>query len=233
MTRILYCRFLNQTKILVRITSLSQCTSLSISDYQLVIAIFFLLPCHSEQKMPEGSWTCEKCNNVNYPFRTKCNRQNCGADKPTEPNKSPSVESDENDQVCCSVDHSLCVAILHCLEPLLLMQTFVCILNLIKFQVHAKMLVEWIYWKILIFSVHLDSLQLQTVTFYFILSPLHSLICNYLLFQWVLGHVWGLRRSRVVIQHCSIRVSDCQSCRPLCCSSCQVSRSHDLCQIVY
>lgn len=53
----------------------------------------------SEQKMPEGSWKCEKCNNINYPFRTKCNRQNCGADKPSEPKKSPSPTPEENDQV--------------------------------------------------------------------------------------------------------------------------------------
>jgi hypothetical protein len=26
---------------------------------------------------PEGSWTCS-CGNVNYPFRTECNRRNCG-----------------------------------------------------------------------------------------------------------------------------------------------------------
>ncbi|KAH0991930.1 hypothetical protein GBA52_003413 [Prunus armeniaca] len=52
----------------------------------------------AEQKMPEGSWKCEKCNNINYPFRTKCNRQNCGADKPAESKKSPSPAQDENDQ---------------------------------------------------------------------------------------------------------------------------------------
>ncbi|KAF6170361.1 hypothetical protein GIB67_001960 [Kingdonia uniflora] len=28
--------------------------------------------------MLEGSWKCEKCHNMNYPFSTKCNRQNCG-----------------------------------------------------------------------------------------------------------------------------------------------------------
>lgn len=50
--------------------------------------------------MPEGSWKCEKCNNINYPFRTKCNRQNCGADKTTESKKSSSPAPDENDQVC-------------------------------------------------------------------------------------------------------------------------------------
>ena len=26
---------------------------------------------------PEGSWACS-CGNVNYPFRTECNRRNCG-----------------------------------------------------------------------------------------------------------------------------------------------------------
>ncbi|XP_057486352.1 ranBP2-type zinc finger protein At1g67325-like isoform X2 [Actinidia eriantha] len=50
-----------------------------------------------KQKMPEGTWKCEKCNNINYPFRTKCNRQNCGADKPSEV-ESPSEPADENDQ---------------------------------------------------------------------------------------------------------------------------------------
>jgi hypothetical protein len=50
--------------------------------------------------MPEGSWKCEKCNNINYPFRTKCNRQNCGADKPAESTKSPSPTPDEDNQVC-------------------------------------------------------------------------------------------------------------------------------------
>ncbi|XP_021899760.1 ranBP2-type zinc finger protein At1g67325-like isoform X3 [Carica papaya] len=54
---------------------------------------------NSKQKMPEGSWKCEKCNNINYPFRTKCNRQNCGADKPAESKKSPSPAPEENDQL--------------------------------------------------------------------------------------------------------------------------------------
>lgn len=56
--------------------------------------------CLTEQKTPEGSWKCEKCNNINFPFRTKCNRQNCGADKPTESKKSPSPSPDESNQVC-------------------------------------------------------------------------------------------------------------------------------------
>lgn len=50
--------------------------------------------------MPEGSWKCEKCNNINYPFRTKCNRQNCGADKPSENKDSSPEAADANDQVC-------------------------------------------------------------------------------------------------------------------------------------
>ncbi len=56
----------------------------------------------SEGPPPDGSWTCESCGNVNYPFRTKCNRRNCGADKPTE--SKPSVNSAAqvlaSDQVC-------------------------------------------------------------------------------------------------------------------------------------
>lgn len=67
-------------------------------------SFIFLL---SEQKMPDGSWKCEKCNNINYPFRTKCNRQNCGADKPVESKKSPSPTPEENDQVRCA-PHLFC-----------------------------------------------------------------------------------------------------------------------------
>lgn len=54
----------------------------------------------TEQKTPDGSWKCEECGNINYPFRTKCNRQNCGADKPSEETKSPSAAVDGNEQVC-------------------------------------------------------------------------------------------------------------------------------------
>lgn len=64
----------------------------------------------SEPDMPEGSWKCDKCNNINYPFRTKCNRQNCGADKPSEKKESPTETADANDQVCR-------VICLHCMIP--------------------------------------------------------------------------------------------------------------------
>lgn len=40
-------------------------------------------PPTQRQAPPEGSWTC-KCGNVNYPFRTHCNRKNCGEEKPTD-----------------------------------------------------------------------------------------------------------------------------------------------------
>lgn len=64
--------------------------------------------CSSEQKMPEGSWKCENCNNINYRYRTKCNRQNCGVEKHVESNKSPSPVVDENDQVCYVI-HPVCI----------------------------------------------------------------------------------------------------------------------------
>ena len=31
---------------------------------------------------PTGSWTCVSCGNVNYPFRTQCNKRSCGAARP-------------------------------------------------------------------------------------------------------------------------------------------------------
>ncbi|XP_074566507.1 triosephosphate isomerase, cytosolic-like [Curcuma longa] len=36
---------------------------------------------------PEGSWTCDKCNNLNYPFRNMCNRKGCGSEKPSSSSK--------------------------------------------------------------------------------------------------------------------------------------------------
>jgi len=32
---------------------------------------------------PPGSWECPLCNNVNWPRRTTCNKEGCGAPKPT------------------------------------------------------------------------------------------------------------------------------------------------------
>ncbi|XP_078148249.1 ran BP2/NZF zinc finger-like superfamily protein [Carex rostrata] len=37
---------------------------------------------------PEGSWTCGKCSNLNYPFRTVCNRKGCGNERPA-PSSTP------------------------------------------------------------------------------------------------------------------------------------------------
>ncbi|KAG8080518.1 hypothetical protein GUJ93_ZPchr0007g5788 [Zizania palustris] len=39
-------------------------------------------PSRKEKDAPEGSWTCTSCNNLNYPFRTSCNRKGCGSSKP-------------------------------------------------------------------------------------------------------------------------------------------------------
>lgn len=30
----------------------------------------------------EGDWTCPKCGNMNFGFRTVCNRGKCGAPRP-------------------------------------------------------------------------------------------------------------------------------------------------------
>jgi len=55
-----------------------------------------------EPKMPEGSWKCEQCNNINYPFRTKCNRPQCGAEKPSQTNNVNDSVTDQHNQVCVS-----------------------------------------------------------------------------------------------------------------------------------
>jgi hypothetical protein len=63
----------------------------------------------AEGPPPDGSWTCESCGNVNYPFRTKCNRRNCGADKPTEtkPSNGSNAPALASDQVCGICDSKL------------------------------------------------------------------------------------------------------------------------------
>lgn len=86
--------------------------------------------------MPEGSWKCEKCNNINYPFRTKCNRQNCGADKPSESEKSPSEPADETEQVCC-VTCLLCIHICCLISLLYLLTISVNSMNLKSFQLRS------------------------------------------------------------------------------------------------
>lgn len=61
-----------------------------------------IIRCFAEGPPPDGSWTCEACGNVNYPFRAKCNRRNCGADKPsdTKPPAALSSPPPASDQVC-------------------------------------------------------------------------------------------------------------------------------------
>jgi len=116
----------------------------------------FICVCHSEQKMPEGSWKCEKCNNINYPFRTKCNRQNCGADKPADSDKSPSPSADQNDQVCClKCFHFVNLHFL--LQQLLVFQEQLCDMNILKWQSVVKLYFKWILRKSFSFvSFHLE-----------------------------------------------------------------------------
>lgn len=133
--------------------------------------------------MPDGSWKCEKCNNINYPFRTKCNRQNCGADKPSESKESPSASQEDTDQVCCMIMMLLLIIlsaqcealhqILHS-SSLIICKKICCILR--QFLANKNSNLSHFY--LLIVSIKL----------------LHRLIGHCLLFQWVLG------RSRVVVQ---------------------------------
>lgn len=185
--------------------------------------------CLTEQKTPEGSWKCEKCNNINFPFRTKCNRQNCGADKPTESKKSPSPSPDESNQVC-GVTFSLYIHLL--LEIVNKFDDNLCTHN--KINKHSVLLKRvdslqgvtpsplppslppsFSLSSLSIYSFHLCLVDFffNSCSFILFSTSLHPLICNCLMFQWVLGHVWGLRRSRVVVRHCSIWVSESQSCR--------------------
>ncbi|CAI5976066.1 unnamed protein product [Closterium sp. NIES-65] len=44
------------------------------------------LPSHPprvQAAAPDGSWACSECGNVNYPFRSHCNRRHCGRPRPT------------------------------------------------------------------------------------------------------------------------------------------------------
>lgn len=130
----------------------------------------------SEQKMPEGSWKCEKCNNINYPFRTKCNRQNCGADKPAEAEKSPSPTPDENDQVCCA-EHLFCIST-SILESVWLFVSYKdSTIFFILFELFMLMDRPRLQLPTFSRSLFLYSLMVfDLVTFVFPISPLHSLI---------------------------------------------------------
>lgn len=150
--------------------------------------------------MPEGSWKCEKCNNINYPFRTKCNRQNCGAEKPTESKKSPSNQADENDQVCYLL-HSC----LKCYQELVCWYTFhlfvnsenVQVVDLSVFEIFligpcrlpysiSPFLIFHALANFPLFPFHILPSLSSSFFFFFIFSPfvsMHLLIYSCLLFQ--------------------------------------------------
>lgn len=111
---------------------LNWCSSLKRKCCCILVQSILMCIYLSEQKMPEGSWKCEKCNNINYPFRTKCNRQNCGADKPSETKKSPSPTPDENDQVCYVVH--FCIFTLVKLLKFLVSSVHITIFNISSFE---------------------------------------------------------------------------------------------------
>ncbi|GJP29643.1 hypothetical protein CLOM_g19278 [Closterium sp. NIES-68] len=47
------------------------------------------LPPRVQPAAPEGSWACSECGNVNYPFRSHCNRRHCGHPRPTDATAAP------------------------------------------------------------------------------------------------------------------------------------------------
>lgn len=150
--------------------------------------------------MPEGSWKCEKCNNINYPFRTKCNRQNCGADKPAESEKSSSPSPDQNDQVCCVKRfhftnlHSL-------LQQLFFLEQLCNVMNIFKWQAVGKS-VKWILWiSFACSSCHLFALFLK----------LHMYLFNFLR----ISAIFDLQLFTVPVStRTCLRVEKVQSCHP-------------------
>lgn len=137
--------------------------------------------------MPEGSWKCEKCNNINYPFRTKCNRQNCGVDKPAETKKPDSPTGEENDQVCFVMSVFVC-----CLQLLFLPIAFVCCTNSIMTQLYRLSVPKGFSVKVaffpgsvsLLFYSSLINFGMHHVIFHvFLFSLSLPLIGNCLLFQ--------------------------------------------------
>lgn len=61
------------------------CFSCLIAHYlALIMHLYDSLqgPNQSNSSAPEGCWSCSKCGNLNYPFRTVCNRKDCGNERP-------------------------------------------------------------------------------------------------------------------------------------------------------
>lgn len=187
----------------------------------------------SEQKMPEGSWKCEKCNNINYPFRTKCNRQNCGADKPSEPKKSPSPTPDENDQVCCVVYFCIYISFVKLLIfPV--RYVHITIFNIIFLELFLMDQLQRLLFSILLVLFLCRGFLLRAFNLFF--SP-HSVA------------YFNLKLSTVPVStRTYLRVEKVQSCHPAllnmgvwksvlsssCCSGCQVTLpSRDCVKLLY
>ncbi|CAD6340979.1 unnamed protein product [Miscanthus lutarioriparius] len=48
--------------------------------------------------LSEGDWTCPKCDNINFSFRTTCNMKKCGAPRPTPGGNTSSSRKDNNNK---------------------------------------------------------------------------------------------------------------------------------------
>lgn len=120
---------------------------------------------------------------------------------------------------------SLCISV--CLQLLVLLFVYVCIMKWIPYNLINKIINEshekgnrnpfGMLSVVLVLSLCIPVSFLFFFLFFLILfcfshSCINLSLC--VLFQWVLEHVWGLRRSRFIFQRCSIWVSESQSCRP-------------------
>jgi len=122
----------------------------------------------------DNDWTCPKCGNINFSFRTVCNMRKCNTPKPG----SQAAKSDKNSKQKTPEGSWKCEKC-----------------NNINFPFRTKCNRQ---------NCGADKPTESKK------SPSPSPDESN---QWVLGHVWGLRRFRVVVRHCSIWVSESQSCR--------------------
>lgn len=151
--------------------------------------------CYLEPDMPDGSWKCEKCNNINYPFRTKCNRQNCGADKPSETKESLPEAADANDQVCCVIC-LFCLTLY--LETLFLLDLCKCVTKQSEFICNLMIFI----WLIILFLWLLKWLPV-----FFYLFPSSHVLIELSTVPVSTRHVWEGPESSSIAQCGCLKVS--------------------------
>jgi len=143
----------------------------------------------------DNDWTCPKCGNINFSFRTVCNMRKCNTPKPG----SQAAKSEKNSKQKMPEGSWKCEKC-----------------NNINYPFRTKCNRQ---------NCGADKPAESNK------SPSPTPDEDN---QWVLGHVWGLRRSRVVVQPCSMWVSESQSCRPHVAAVVELLYlpSNDLCQVV-